>query len=65
MKKKFSKKLALNKETISILQSDEMKLIRGATFFFGTCDCDTASCSIYVQCCDPPPKYPLNNEGQG
>lgn len=65
MKKKLSKQMALNKETIASLQSDEMKRIKGATIIFGTCDCDTASCSIPIRCCDPPPENPLNNQGQG
>lgn len=53
MKKKFAKKLSLKKETISILQNDEMRLIKGASIILPSCDCDTASCSIAIHCCDP------------
>lgn len=53
MKKKFLKKLSLNKETITILQNEEMILIKGASIFITSCQCDTASCSIAGYCCDP------------
>lgn len=56
MKKEFNKRLDLKKTTISNLLDDEMREIKGATFIVGTCVCDTASCSIEVQCCDPPPE---------
>ena len=52
MKKKLTKKLVLNKETISRLQNEEMKLIKGASIFITSCDCDTDSCSIPIHCCD-------------
>jgi len=53
MKKKLSKKLNLNKETITKLQDKEMRLIKGASIFIPSCDCDTDSCSIPVRCCGP------------
>ena len=52
MKKKFSKKLALNKETISSLNYDEMKKVKGASILVAC----TESCSILVACCGPDPK---------
>jgi natural product precursor len=52
MKKKFLKKLNLNKKTITRLQNEEMRLIKGASIFIPSCDCDTDSCSIPVRCCN-------------
>lgn len=49
MKKKFTKKLALNKENISRLNVDEMSKIKGASILAPCTD----SCSILAPCCDP------------
>lgn len=48
-KNKLTKKLVLNKKTVSNLQDEEMNLIRGASVLF-LC---TESCSVLVNCCDP------------
>lgn len=48
-KKSLTKKLALNKETISSLNYDEMKKVKGASIL-GPC---SESCSILGPCCDP------------
>ena len=54
MKKIFKKKLELNKKTISNLQSDEMKNVKGATYYETVCNCKTdESCSYFVNCCGP------------
>lgn len=53
MKKKLIKKLTLNKATIARLQDSEINLIKGGTVTFDTCDCDTASCSLQINCCGP------------
>ncbi len=60
MKKELTRKLVLNKKTISNLDNREMKSIRGATLARPSCACDvTESCSLYF-CC-PPTTY-LNME---
>lgn len=68
MKKKFIKKLTLKKKTISKLQDDDMRLVKGA-YSFDTCGCDTDSCSIVVNCCGPTTEKDNNNinldKGQG
>lgn len=51
MKKKLTKKLSLNKATVTRLQSKEMKVIKGASIVIDSCNCDTASCSLPVHCC--------------
>jgi natural product precursor len=48
MKKKFEKKLTLNKKTISNLEHKEMEDIRGGSIIFVCSD----SCSIIFVCCD-------------
>jgi natural product precursor len=48
MKKKFKKKLILNKETISNLGQKQMNEIRGGTWV----DVCTESCSWVNFCCD-------------
>jgi len=48
MKKKFAKKLLLNKESVSNLSDDNMNKIRGGTVFHYC----TASCSVFKICCD-------------
>lgn len=65
MKKMFNKKLSLNKATITRLQSDEMKVIIGASIVVVTCDCDTASCSIHIRCCDPETNEILLKKNKG
>lgn len=57
MKKKLIKKLSLNRATVTRLQNEEMKVIKGGTLLtFETCNCDTASCSIFLPCCGPKTK---------
>lgn len=56
MKKKIEKKLVLKKSTVSNLNQEEKKMIKGGTsVLYVTCDCKTdhESCSIIV-CCPPP-----------
>ena len=53
MKKKLTKKLSLNKATVTKLQNEEMKVIKGASIVIDSCNCDTASCSLPVHCCEP------------
>ena len=48
-KKKLTKKLTLNKDTITILNPNEMSRIVGASVFL-LC---TESCSVFLACCDP------------
>jgi natural product precursor len=48
MKKKFEKKLVLNKKTISNLEHKEMNDIRGGSVII-VC---TNSCSVLIICCD-------------
>ena len=64
MKKKLTKKLLLNKETISQLQDEESRSIKGGlTVPYDTCVCKTdESCSHHVNCCPSPPPEKL---GQG
>ncbi len=47
MKKKLTKKLTLNRKTISNLTKNEMKLIKGATLLAFCTD----SCSLIAICC--------------
>lgn len=49
MKKRFAKKLVLNKKTVSVLTEEELKNIRGASIVYPC----TRSCSIVYMCCDP------------
>ncbi len=49
MRKKLTKKLVLNKKTISNLDREEMNSARGASFFIPCSD----SCSVIFVCCDP------------
>ena len=59
MKKKIEKKLALTKNTVSNLNPEETKKIKGGvSFLYETCYCETAheSCSIHINCCPPPEK---------
>ncbi|MCK4762025.1 MAG: class I lanthipeptide [Candidatus Aminicenantes bacterium] len=51
-KKRFIKRLALNKKTISSLNHDEMKSINGKSAVW-VC---SESCSAVWICCQPPPK---------
>ncbi len=51
-KKRLTKKLALNKEMISSLSYDEMKIIKGKTAVW-VC---TESCTAVWICCQPRPK---------
>ena len=50
MKKKLTKELTLNKETITSLDIDEMSRIKGAVSIVFAC---TESCSFFVACCAP------------
>lgn len=65
MKKKLTKKLVLNKKTISSLSENDMNLVRGATFNFYCTD----SCSLNMGCCPPTTEenviVQLPDEGQG
>ncbi|MCK4760553.1 MAG: class I lanthipeptide [Candidatus Aminicenantes bacterium] len=63
MKKKLTKKLLLNKETISQLQDEESRNIKGGlTVDYDTCKCNTAkSCSDGLNCCPSPPPEKLDN----
>ena len=57
MKKKVVVKLGLNKKTVSNLDREEKKNIKGGvSIFVVTCDCKTDhdSCSVYINCCPPP-----------
>jgi len=65
MKKKLLKKLILNKATITRLQNEEMRLIKGASIFIPSCVCDTASCSIHARCCDPETVEMLQKDDNG
>lgn len=59
MKKKVSKKITLNKISVSNLNNDEEKKIKGGTTaFHPTCYCNTEhkSCSLQINCCPPPEK---------
>ena len=47
-KKKITKKLSLNKETVAGLDAEEMKKIKGASILAACSD----SCSVLVICCD-------------
>lgn len=49
MKKKPTKKLILNKNTVAGLTADEMKHMKGASLI-NYC---TDSCSVLQACCDP------------
>ncbi len=63
MKKKFEKKLALNKKTISNLTNSEMSEVNGGTLIIRSCNC-SESCSVIYYCCGPT-TYPLfNNDNQ-
>lgn len=64
MMKKLTKKLLLNKETISKLQDNESEKIKAGivTLPWDTCKCDTAdSCSIVGNCCPTPPLEKMEN----
>ncbi|MCK4764346.1 MAG: class I lanthipeptide [Candidatus Aminicenantes bacterium] len=58
MKKKLTEKLLLNKETISKLQDEESRKIKGGfSDIFDSCLCKTdKSCSDGMNCCPPPEK---------
>lgn len=59
MKKKFSKKLNLNKNTVTHLNIEDQKKIKGGLSVFDeTCYCNTEhkSCSLKINCCPPPEK---------
>ena len=59
MKKKIEKKLSLTKNTVSNLNREEKKKIKGGvSVLFFTCDCatDHESCSLFQNCCPPPEK---------
>lgn len=61
MKKKLSKKLNLNKELVSNLNSNEQRLIKAGDDF--TFECETKekeSCSVALICCIPPEKLIKN-----
>jgi len=60
MKKKFTEKLVLSKQTIAILNDSDMDLIRGATLIFICTD----SCSVVAICCDTKTNPLLENRGQ-
>lgn len=49
MRKKLTKKLVLNKKTISNLDREEMNSARGASVIY-IC---SESCSVIYICCDP------------
>ncbi|MCK4762288.1 MAG: class I lanthipeptide [Candidatus Aminicenantes bacterium] len=53
MKKKLTKKLLLNKKTISQLQDEESRKIKGGlSMCIDTCSCNTdKSCSHGINCC--------------
>ncbi len=55
MKKKFEKKLVLNKKTIAHLGNEEMNLIYGGSFLILTCGC-SESCSLVWYCCGTEPR---------
>lgn len=63
------KKLKLNKKTISSLSKAEIPKeqigkVQGASVVFNTCLCnDTESCTLFHQCCDPPPEQRFHEEG--
>ncbi|MCK4762612.1 MAG: class I lanthipeptide [Candidatus Aminicenantes bacterium] len=54
-KKTLTKKMLLNKATVSNLNSVDLDMIKGGTLLtFETCaNCDTASCSLHINCCGP------------
>ena len=59
MEKKLTQKLLLNKNTISKLQDEEIRSIKGGTAIKDTTECDTdvkTSCSIFGPCCTIPEK---------
>lgn len=63
MKKKIYKKFILNKNTVTHLNSEDQKKIKGGTTaFHPTCYCNTEhkSCSLQINCC--PPAEKLDND---
>lgn len=57
MKKKIENKMELKKITVSNLNHEEKKKIKGGiSILHITCDCNTdhESCSLQVNCCPPP-----------
>ncbi|MCK4762611.1 MAG: class I lanthipeptide [Candidatus Aminicenantes bacterium] len=54
-KKRPTKKLLLNKTTVSNLNSADLDMIKGGTLLtFKTCvNCGTASCTLDMACCGP------------
>lgn len=59
MKKKIYKKLKLSKITITNLDNEYQKRIKGGlSVFIETCYCYTEhkSCSLLINCCPPPEK---------
>lgn len=52
------KKIKLNKSAIAKLNDDEMYNLRGATVYINCTE--TKSCSVYIQCCQPPEKLIAN-----
>lgn len=61
MKKRFAKKLALNKKTVSNLNETDLNNIRGGSIVF-IC---TRSCSIVIACCDPHTDEIAENKVEG
>ena len=47
MKKRMSKRLILNRVTVSRLSQEDMNAVVGATLYLPC----TESCSLYIQCC--------------
>ncbi len=60
MKKKLTKKLQLNKKTISNLDKEEMNLLYGASVIIACSE----SCSVIIVCCDPTRTPQLLDQGQ-
>ncbi|MCK4762687.1 MAG: class I lanthipeptide [Candidatus Aminicenantes bacterium] len=63
MKKKLTQKLLLNKNTISKLQDEESRALKGGTAIKDTSECNTdvkTSCSMVMVCCTLPEKA-VNN----
>ena len=61
MKKKFFKKLNLNKKLVERLNDNEQSNIKGGTDL--ACECQTRekdSCSVIMICCIPPERQENN-----
>ncbi len=63
MKKKFEKKLALNKKTISNLNKSDMTEVLGGSAIIKSCLC-SESCSLIMYCCGPTTDPLFNNDNQ-